>query len=76
MLASVANTEPADVHAPRSLAQYRVPHRRCVARRVDAVPRARRAVDGRGDAGLEELALGGDLTRGGVDEEHAHRGGA
>ena len=27
-----------------------------------------------GDAGLDELALGGDLTRGGVDEEQRHGG--
>ena len=40
---------------------------------LDRMPGPRRPLDGVGDARLDELAQGGDLTRGGVDEERGHR---
>ena len=45
-------------------------------RALDAVPRARRQPVGADRARVDELAMGGDLTVAGVDEEHPHgRGG-
>ena len=62
---------------PRSRLRRTAYHmRRGVARALDALPRARRRPVRADGARLDELALGGDLTRGGVDEEQPHgRGG-
>ena len=68
----VSKHERADEDTPLTPAHDRVPHRRRVAGPLDAVPRARRERTPGHHAGVDELALGGDLTRVGVDEEHGH----
>ena len=73
MVVAVAKYQRADVHALLPLAHDGVPHRGGVAGALDAVPGQLGQLVGRDDAGLHELALGGDLTRGRVDEERGHR---
>ena len=72
MVVGVAKDQRADEHAPLLLAHHGVPH-------VEASPcpgsryQGAAACVGAHDPGLHELALGGDLTRGRVDEERRHR---
>ena len=73
MVVAVAKYQRADVHALLLLAHDRVPHGGGVAGALDPVPGELRLLGGADDAGLHELALGGDLTRGRVDEERGHR---
>ena len=73
MVVAVAKHQRADEHAPLTLAHDRVPHRGRVAGALDPVPGQRRRPSDAAIAGLHELALGGDLTRGRVDEERGHR---
>ena len=73
MVVAVAKYQRADVHALLLPAHDGVPHGGGVAGALDAVPGQRGLLVGRDDAGLDELALGGDLTRGRVDEERGHR---
>ena len=69
----MANTERADEHASRPLAQHRVPHRRRIAAGLDAQPGQLAAVSRvGGHARLDQLVLGGHLTGVGVDEEQPH----
>ncbi len=55
MVRAVSKSQRADEDAPLPPAQDRVPHRRGVARALDAVPRAGRRVDAVRDARLDEL---------------------
>src|SRR3954451_19804620 len=74
VVVGVSKDEAADVHALLPPPHHRVPHGRRVARPLDAMPgRRRHAVGGR-HAGLDQLALGGDLTRRRVEEEQPHAG--
>ena len=73
MVPAVAKCQRADVHPFDLLAQYREPHGGGVARALDAVPRPWWELVGACDPGVDQLALGGDLTRGRVDEERGHR---
>ena len=70
----VANDEGADEHAPLPLAHHRVPHGRS-RRRVPWIrcQGAAAAPSASAMPGLDELALRGDLTRVGVDEERRPR---
>ena len=72
MVVAVAKDEGADEDAALLPAHHRVPHRRSIAGALDRMPGPRRPFDGVGDARLDELAQGGDLTRGRVDEERGH----
>jgi len=69
MVIGVANHHGTDEDSPRLLAHHRVPQRRRVPRPAHRVPRARRQLVGRRDARGDELAMRGDVTRLGVDEE-------
>ena len=76
MVVGVSKHQRADEDAPLTPAQDREPQRRGVGRALDAMPRARRLPVRADGARVDELAMGGDLTVAGVDEEHPHgRGG-
>ena len=68
----MAKNERADVHAPLTLAQDRVPHgRRVAGSPAREATRPQRDAAVRRDAGLQ-LALVATLTGVGVDEEQGH----
>ena len=76
MVVAVSKHQRADEDPLLPPAHDRVPQRRGVGRALDPVPWARRLLVRADGARVDELAMGGDLTRGRVDEEHPHgRGG-
>ena len=74
MVVSVSKGQRADEDALLPPTHHRVPERRRVVRRLDAVPRPRRIAARLADALLDQPLARRDLTRGRVDEEERHRG--
>lgn len=72
MVGRVAKDQAADEDSPLTLSHHGVPHGGGVVAALEAVPGARDLPVGGGDARLDQLALGGDLTCVGVDEEDGH----
>lgn len=75
-MVAVANSESADDDPPLALAQDRVPHGGRIVAALDPQPRPPRRLGLGRESGLDQLPAGGDLTRGGVDEEDGHARGA